>query len=87
MTVAFTCDLTIIVVQFHQEEVRRKEQKRFRAIMKDKAKQLAEEAKNQTVDKEKEKVDGDGDKEEKEKEEKKEDEDDKVDLSVGSRQV
>lgn len=46
------------------------------------AKRIAEEAKNQTVDKEKEKIDGDGD-----KEEKKEDEDDKVDLSVGSRQV
>ena len=71
------------MVQFHQEQVRKEEQKRFRAIMKERnAKRIAEEAKNQTVDKEKEKIDGDGD-----KEEKKEDEDDKVDLSVGSRQV
>lgn len=50
------------------------------------AKRIAEEAKNQTVDKEKENVDGDGEKEEKEKDEKK-DEDNKVYLSVGSRQA
>lgn len=62
MSAAFTCYLTTILVQFHQEEALKEERKRFRAYMKEKernAKRIAEEAKNQAMDKVNGKIDGD----------------------------
>jgi len=60
LSAAFTCDLTTIVVQCHQEEAMKEERKRFRAIMKERnAKRISDEAKKQAVDKVNGKIEGD----------------------------